>query len=400
MRLSFKSTIYACYIGYFTQAVIVNLPPLFFLRFQTEFQISLTAIGLLISVNFFIQILTDLATMKFADKIGYRGCMIIAFSVSIIGICGLSVFPYIMAPYSGILLSTVFCAVGGGLMEVLVSPIINSLPSENKSQSMIFLHSFYCVGQVAVILISTLCIFVFSIDKWYVLPFMWALVPLVGLCLFMAVPMVSGESEHQKMSVKQLFKSKGFLLLIMVMICAGASELAMSQWASFFAEAGLKVSKTVGDLLGPCSFAVFMGAARMFFGSRGGALKLFRAMTLSCVLCFLSYLTVVFSPNPIISLLACSVCGLSVGIMWPAAVSISAEAFPRGGTAMFALLAFSGDIGCSLGPGIVGFVSDLANRGAEYGLKLGFLVTAIFPVLLFAGLYKLKKRDANLNESF
>jgi fucose permease len=279
-------------------------------------------------------------------------------------------------------------AIGGGLLEVIISPIVEALPNENKTAAMSLLHSFYCWGYVGVILLSTLYFNTIGIENWRYLPMLWALIPLGNMFLFSVVPVRTMIGEHETpVPLRTLFTKKTFLLFFLIMICAGASEQAMSQWASFFAEAGLKVSKTTGDLLGPCAFAVLMGASRVFFGIRQEAIKLTRVLMGAGLLCVLSYLVTVFSPFPLLSLAGCAVCGLSVGIMWPGTFSLASKLFPRGGTAMFALLALAGDAGCASGPGLVGLVMNATT------LKTGLLLAIIFPLALFCGIWFLNRES-------
>lgn len=406
MRFTYKHTLAACYTGYITQAVVNNLAPLLFLTFHNIFGISLERIALLISANFIVQIISDTFSPKVVKKNGVRKSIILAHVFSSAGLFGMGIFPYILpVPFAGLLLSTVLNAVGGGIIEVLISPIVESLPGDAKASAMSLLHSFYCWGQVAVVLLSTLFFTAFGIESWRVLTALWALVPFCNIFLFIKVPLCPFADETgTAVPLKKLFKSRIFLLLCLLMIAAGASELATAQWASLFAEAGLKVSKTMGDLLGPCMFAVLMGMSRLAYGICGGRIKLERFICASAVLCIASYAVMVFSPYPVLSLAGCGLCGLSVGIMWPGTFSLAAEKYPAGGTGMFAVLALAGDIGCSLGPSLVGVFVNAAEKGMSLfpqldvtaaGLKTGLLFAAVFPVIMLAGVVILGKRRAN-----
>ena len=378
MKFTYKHTKYASYLGLFTQAIVNNLAPLLFVTFQKQFEISLEKISLLIVINFGVQIVTDFLSAKYVDRIGYRAAMVAANICGFIGLMGLGIFPYLIKnAFVGLLLAVVINAIGGGLIEVVVSPVIEALPGDEKESAMSMLHSFYCWGQVSVVLLSTIYFNTIGISDWRFLPMMWALVPLINAYLFMKVPMCSLVEDEERTPLRKLFMVKIFWLFFILMICSGASELAMSQWASLFAEEGLGVSKTLGDLLGPCFFAVLMGVSRTIYGFYGAKMDLKKTIAGSSILCVISYLVAVFAPNPIFALLGCAFCGFSVGIMWPGVYSLSSKTYPQGGTAMFAILALAGDMGCTLGPGVVGLVSEVSGS-----LNRGLLAAIAFPVLL------------------
>ena len=354
------------------------------MTFQRTYEIPLAQITMLVTFNFGVQLLVDLLAVGFVDKIGYKKAMIGAHVLSVAGLLLLTILPEILpSAFAGILISVMVYAVGGGLLEVIVSPVVEACPSDNKEKAMSMLHSFYCWGHVGVVLLSTLFFFVFGIENWKIMAVLWALIPLANAFIFAKVPVPSLiEEGEQGLSLKELFGMKMFWLLLIMMVCAGASEQAVSQWASTFAEKGLGISKIAGDLAGPMAFAVFMGTSRAFYGKYGDRMKLDRFMIISSLLCIASYLGISLAPIPILSLISCAICGLSVGIMWPGTFSKAAKALPRGGTAMFALLALGGDLGCSGGPTLVGTVSSLAGEN----LKLGIFAAGIFPVLLLLGI--------------
>lgn len=383
MEHQYNKTITACFVGYIVQAVVNNFTPLLFLFFQRSYCIPLSQITLLVTFNFGIQLMVDLLSVGFVDRIGYRASMIMAHVLSAAGLILLTVLPELLpSPFAGILIAVMIYAVGGGLLEVLVSPVVEACPSDNKERAMSMLHSFYCWGHAGVVLASTLFFHVAGIGNWKILAVFWALIPIGNAVAFAKVPIAllieEGESGLQ---LKELFRVKVFWILLIMMICAGASEQAVSQWASTFAEKGLGISKTAGDLAGPMAFAILMGTSRLFYGRYGDRIDLDRFMVYSCCLCILSYLGISLIPVPQFSLIACAVCGLSVGIMWPGTFSKASAALPRGGTAMFALLALGGDIGCSGGPTLVGMVSGALGDD----LKMGVLAGIVFPVLLLAG---------------
>lgn len=389
IRNDFKHTFYASYAGYFVQAIINNFIPLLFLTFQGNFGLSYDKISLLIVINFGVQLCVDFLSAYFIDKIGYRVSVIAAHVFATIGLAGLSIFPFIMNPYAGIILSIIIYAIGSGLIEVIISPLVEACPSDSKAGAMSLLHSFYCWGQMCVVLFSTLFFNVAGVENWRLLSLLWACVPLFNGVYFCLVPIPKVLSENKGMGVRKLFRTKLFYILAVVMLCSGASELAMSQWASAFAESGLKVSKTFGDLLGPCLFAVLMGSARVLYSKFSDRVPLSKVMTASAILCAVSYLVAGLSPLPIVSLLACAVCGFSVGIMWPGTFSLAAEKIPVGGTAMFALLALFGDMGCATGPALVGKATTLLGDN----LGKGLLFAVVFPIVMIVCVGRMRKRD-------
>ena len=375
----------ACFIGYIVQAVVNNFTPLLFVNFQTVYGIPLAKITLLITINFLIQLCVDLVSAWLLDRIGYRAGVVFAHVMSAAGLIMLTILPELTGdPYIGILISVAFYAIGGGLLEVLISPMIEACPTDNKESAMSLLHSFYCWGHVGVVLVSTAFFAVFGIQNWKILSVIWALIPILNGVFFMKVKVYElKETGDEGLSVRDLCKKKIFWVFMLMMICSGASEQAVSQWASTFAEKGLGVSKAVGDLAGPMSFALTMGMSRLIFGKYGDKLNLDRFMKFSSALCVASYLMISLSKSPVLGLIGCAVTGFAVGIMWPGTYSKSAVSIRGGGTAMFALLALGGDLGCSSGPTLAGFVSSIAGGN----LRAGILSAVIFPALLLVGLF-------------
>lgn len=391
MKYSYDSTMRACFTGYIVQAIVNNFAPLLFLTFQRTYHIPLQQITLLVTFNFGIQLLTDLLSVAFVDRMGYRASMVLAHILSALGLICLTVLPERMGhPFAGILISVIVYAVGGGLLEVLVSPVVEACPSTHKEKAMSMLHSFYCWGHVGVVLFSSIFFKLAGIENWKLLAVLWAVIPILNALIFTRVPIAPVLPEGEEgMTIVTLFQNRTFWLLFVMMICAGASEQSVSQWASLFAEKGLGISKTAGDLAGPMAFAFLMGASRAFYGNYGEKINLDRFMAVSSVLCILSYLCLVFMPVPVLSLAGCALCGLSVGILWPGTFSRASKALPAGGTALFALLALGGDIGCSVGPTLVGMVSGMCKGN----LKAGILAALIFPVLLLTGAKFETKKD-------
>lgn len=385
---NYKSTIVACFVGYIVQAIVNNFIPLLFLTFQKSYGIELSKITMLITFNFGIQLIVDMICPSFVDKIGYRISMVLAHVFSAAGLIALTILPNITDPFSGLFISVVIYAVGGGLLEVLVSPVVEACPTDNKEKAMSLLHSFYCWGHVGVVLLSTLFFFIFGIENWKVMAVIWALVPAINAIVFTRVPINHLIEDGQKsMTLIELLKNKVFWVMLLMMICAGASEQAVSQWASTLAELGLGVSKAVGDLAGPMLFAIFMGTSRFIYGKYGDKIKLKSFMIISALLCIFSYLLIALCPVSFVGFIGCAICGFSVGIMWPGTFSTASVSLKNGGTLLFALLALGGDLGCSGGPTFVGLTSSLFSDN----LKSGILLAVIFPLLMILGIYLNKK---------
>ena len=401
---NFKSTVFACYRGYITQGIVNNLSPLIFVLFQTKFGISYSLISALILCNFVTQVITDMLSVKYVDRIGYRKSAVIAHALAFLGLVMQGTLPNVLpAPYVGLVLATIVNGVGGGLIEVIISPIVDSCPGDAKASAMSLLHSFYCWGQVGVVLITTLLLRLIGEDLWFIIPILWSLLPLYNLFRFLKVPLMPTVPEEEKTPLKTLFTSKTFLVALLLMLCAGASELAMSQWSSLFAERALGVTKVIGDLLGPCLFAVFMGIGRTIYGVWGEKIHLTGAMVFCAALCILCYLGTALFENPWLSLLSCALCGFSVSLMWPGTFSLTSAAYPKGGTAMFGILAVLGDVGCSVGPALMGAVSGAVSGNAkiaasfpnltadQLGLKSGMLFSAVFPAFILIGVLLLTR---------
>ena len=389
MKNKYKKTLLACYLGFITQAIAANFAPLLFLTFHRTYQISLGRIAFISTAFFFTQLLIDLFCAKYVDKIGYRKSVVASEIFSAAGLIGLAFLPGLLPdPYIGILISVIIYAMGSGLIEVLVSPIVEACPFDNKESVMSLLHSFYCWGSVGVILLSTIYFAIFGIENWRILACIWALIPLYNTFNFISCPIESLTEEGEGLSIRQLCHIPIFWIALVLMVCAGASEISMAQWASAYVESALGISKSIGDIIGPCLFAVMMGISRSFYGKYGEKLDLMKFMIGSGVLCLVCYLLSALAPLPFLNLIGCAVCGFSVGIMWPGTISIASKKIPLGGTAMFALLAMAGDLGGSVGPGIVGFVTQTANDN----LKVGMLAGCVFPTVLVFSVFLLKQK--------
>ena len=381
IRKSYNHTIYASYGGYITQAIVNNFAPLLFLTFMAEFELTIDRITLITTVNFVVQLAVDAVAVKVVDRIGYRPCIVAAHVFAVLGLAGLAFFPMVMPAFAGIMAAVVLYAIGGGIIEVLISPIVEACPTDAKASAMSLLHSFYCWGHVFLVVVSTAFFALFGMDSWRIMACLWALVPLANIFYFMLVPIYPIVAEGTKqLPLRELLGKRVFWLLMVMMVCAGASEQAMSQWSSAFAEKALGVSKTIGDLAGPCAFAIFMGTARALYGKFADRVPLKAFMIGSSTLCIGCYLLAALSGHALLGLIGCAACGFSVGIFWPGTFSIAPGVLPGGGTAMYALMALCGDLGCSGGPTLVGFVADAA--GGE--LRIGLLAAILFPVLMLA----------------
>ena len=396
MAKNYEKTIRACFIGYIVQAIVNNFAPLLFITFQTTYDIPLAQITTLITINFALQLMTDLAAAYFTDKIGYRASVLIAHTMAALGLIGLAVFPSVMpSPFVGLVMAVVLYAIGGGLLEVIVSPMVEACPSEHKDRTMSMLHSFYCWGSVGVILVSTLVFWLFGIQNWRILAALWAIVPIANGIAFINVPIISmEESTGESTPMSQLFKIKMFWIFIVLMCCAGASELVISQWASAFAEKALGISKSLGDLLGPTLFAVLMGLSRVIYGKYGDKIGLDRMMILSCALCVIAYLMIALFDSAVIGLTGIAISGFAVGIMWPGTYSKAAGVMKGGGTAMFAFLALAGDLGCTSGPTFAGWTAAVFGDN----LKVGILCATVFPAVMLMTLLMTRNSFAHKSQ--
>lgn len=389
MKSKYQKTLIACYLGFITQAITANFAPLLFLTFHRTYQISLGRIAFISTAFFFTQLLIDLFCAKYVDKIGYRKSVVASEVLSAAGLIGLAFLPGLLPdPYVGILISVIIYAMGSGLIEVLVSPIVEACPFDNKESVMSLLHSFYCWGSVGVILLSTIFFAIFGIENWRILSCVWALIPLFNTFNFISCPIESLTDEGEGFSIRQLFHIPIFWIALILMVCAGASEISMAQWASAYVESAIGISKNIGDIIGPCLFAIMMGISRFFYGKYGEKFDLMKFMIASGILCLICYLLAALAPLPFLNLVGCGLCGFSVGIMWPGTISIASKKIPLGGTAMFAFLAMAGDLGGAVGPGIVGLVTQAANDN----LKIGVLAGCVFPAVLVLSVLLLRRK--------
>ena len=388
MQKNYRRTLIACYMGFITQAITSNFITLLFLTFYSDYHISLGRIALIPTVFFLTQLSVDALCARYVDRIGYRRAIVVSQIAAGAGLMGLAFLPELFPdPFVGVILCVILYAIGSGLIEVLCSPIVEACPFEHKESVMSLLHSFYCWGTVAVVLFSTAFFALFGIENWKWLACIWALVPLINIANFAVCPIEHLVEDGKGMSIGELCRTPLFWLAVLLMVCAGASELAMAQWASAFAESALGLSKTMGDLAVPCMFAITMGISRIIYSKWGEKVDLSNYMLGSGVLCLGCYLLASMSANPIWGLVGCIACGFSVGIMWPGTISISSAKLPLGGTALFALLAMSGDLGGAFGPSLVGYATQMAGDNLRVGMRIG----CVFPIALIIGLVIMKR---------
>ncbi len=408
MLKTYRSTTFACYAGYITQAVVNNLAPILFIVFQQKFKIGYELISILIMTNFITQLIIDGVAVKLCKVISTRTLISAAHFFSAAGLVMMGILPQLFNnAFAGLIVSVITYAIGGGLIEVLVSPIIEAIPDTSgsaKAAAMSLLHSFYCWGQMAVVLLSTLFILFFGDGLWYILPVTWAILPFVNGFVFLKVPLSPALSEEAGLPLGKLIKEKGFILILLLMLCAGACELTMSQWSSLFAQQGLMVSKEIGDLLGPCCFALLMGTGRVLNSIFAKKINMYALLCISGLLCLTCYITVALSDSAALSLIFCALCGLSVAVLWPGTFSLAAAGYKKGGTGMFGIMALIGDLGCGFGPFLAGMICDTVTAqgySEAYGMKTGFAFSAAFPILLIASsliLYFMHKKKKSHND--
>ncbi|MCQ2477954.1 MAG: MFS transporter [Clostridia bacterium] len=390
--MNLKQTKLACYIGYIVQAIINNFLPILFIVFQTNLDLTYEQLGRIVFINFFTQLLSDAVTPSVVKRIGYKGCAVLCHIFVTTGLIMLTVLTGIMSnTYLALIISVVVYAFGSGMIEVVISPIMELLPTENKAKNMAFLHSFYCWGQTFTVAVTTFMVLLLGYGNWRFIPLVWAIVPLFNTVLFLKVTVIEPNEVKGSFSNRN-FLSKEFICFIIFMICAGASEISMASFASVFAQNALGVSKLTGDLLGPCSFAVCMGIGRVLYGAFSDKISIKKALILNNILCVICYLTVAFTNINFLSLVFCALCGFSVSLLWPGTYSLAAKRFGGGNTVMFSIFALCGDIGCSAGPWLLGYIADVSGS-----LKKGFAVCTVFPlVMILAALTLIKEKDCKV----
>lgn len=380
----------AGYVGFVVQAIVNNFLPILFIVFQDIYGLGYEKLGRLIVFNFAVQMFIDFITPKIIHKIGYRRAAFLCQFTACLGLCLMSLLPRIMpSPYTAMFIAIAVYATGSGLMEVILSPMIEMLPTGNKSGNMAVLHSFYCWGQTVVVPLTTLMVFAFGYENWSYIPLVWAIVPFINMLAFLRVPIVEPGREVKQSTLIELLKTPSFIIYMLMMFCGGASEIAMSQWASLFVEQALGVSKAIGDIVGPCLFALFMALGRVIYAKFSKKVSFTRLLIWLNILCFVCYVMVGISKIAALSLVFCALCGFSVSISWPGIYSAGARTFKTGGAVMFSAFAMCGDTGCALGPGLVGLVAEYTN------LNMGFIAAAVFPfIMVICSIIILKNRVA------
>lgn len=388
MKSKYTVTKITCYIGYVVQAVINNFLPILFIVFQDIYGLGYEKLARLIAVNFITQIITDFLTPKIVNKIGYRKAIILCQAAATTGLLMLGILPrFVSNVYPVIIFSIIVYAFGSGLIEVLFSPVIEHLPIDNKSGNMSLLHSFYCWGQAFTIIVTTALVSFFGYKGWANIPLVWAVLPFIDMLLFIKAPIVEPKEDEKEQGFKELFKNRKFKLYMLMMLCAGASEIAMAEWASMFAQQSLGVSKVIGDLTGPCLFAIFMGLGRIWYAAVSNKISFTKAIIVLNSICAVCYLGVAFCKISVLALVFCAVCGFTVSISWPGIYSLGAETFPKGNAVMYSTFALCGDMGCCLGPWVLGFVAEF------FGLNAGFAVATVFPITMVATALLVNKKD-------
>lgn len=378
-KINYTPTKISAYVGYFVQAIVNNFLPILFVAFQDIYGIGYEKLGRLIVFNFITQMVTDILSPKIISLLGYRKTAVMCQLIAALGLTLAAVLPNVLPnAYIGIVLAVIVYAFASGLMEVIISPMIEMLPTSNKSGNMSLLHSFYCWGQAITTVGTTLLLSAFGYRGWTYIPLIWAIVPFINAFSFIRVPIVEPQPERKSDSFRVLFSDRRFRVFMLIMLCAGASEIAMAEWASVFAQNALGVSQIAGDLAGPCAFSLFMGLGRLLYAAFSEKISYRSTVIVLGLCCAVCYYIAAFASIPIFALAACALCGFTVSILWPGTISAGAVAFPRGDAVMFSVFAMCGDIGCCIGPWLLGVVAE------HFTLNIGFAVSSFFPLLMVA----------------
>ncbi len=392
MKNKYFSTKLSGYIGFFVQAVVNSFLPILFIALQNVYKLNYKMLGTLMFFNFLAQVFIDAVTPLILSKIGYRKGAFLSQFAAFLGLALLSVLPRLMPPYFAMILCITIYAIGSGFTEVILSPMIEMLPTRNKAGNMAVLHSFYCWGQACTVVVTTALVYIFGYLNWFIVPLIWSVIPFINMWSFLEVPIVEPDREQKTVSFSQLVRDKKFVIFMLMMFCGGASEIAMVEWASIFAQNALGVSKAVGDIAGPCAFSVFMGLGRIFYAKFSKRISFIKLLIFLNILGFVCYMAVAVCSVATVSLFFCALCGFTVSVSWPGIYSLGAASFKNGGAVMFSALALCGDTGCCLGPWLVGLVAD------EVGLSYGFAVASVFSlVIVLCGIYLLKNKDCKIS---
>ena len=393
-KVSYQATIYACYLGYFVQAVIVNVTPILFIPLREHFGLTFEQMGRLVLINFITQVVVDLSFSKPVERYGIRPFIVTAHTLACVGLGLFAAAPLLFSnPYTGFVIATIIFSGSGGLLELLLSPIVNAIPTDEKAAAMSVLHSFYSWGQVVVVLLTTVLVAVLGSGKWYLIMVMWTLLPLINIFAFSRVPLAPMVAEEHRTKLRTLIKERFFIVALFGILFGAAAENTMALWTSTFLEKAIHLPKLTGDIAGVCMFASMMGIGRALYGKFGSKINIYKAMLWGSALTTICYLVIAFSPWMFLSLIACAACGLGVSVLWPGSLVISANRFPLAGASMFAVLSSGGDSGASIGPWLVGFMADKAPmwmknmpfsmNGEEFGLRAGLAVGIAFPLAMF-----------------
>lgn len=405
----YRLTIRCCYLGMFVQAIVINLAPILFIPFKEQLGLTFEQLGRLILINFVTQVAFDLIAGATVTRLGVRRMVVAAHILVTLGLWLFAWLPgRLTSPYAGLVIGTIVFSMGGGVLELLLSPIINAVPSERKAADMSLLHSFYAWGQMTVILLTALAVFVLPAGPWrWVAPF-WSIVPALGAWGFSRAPIPPFVEEEKRHRLRELLRVPAFLAAMLGLALAGASEIAISQWISAFAEKALRFPKLLGDLGGVCLFAAALGVGRTWYGLYGHKVCIRTRMIGGALLATVMYVLASLSPWPWVSLLACVMSGLAVSLFWPGLLSLTAVRFPLAGASMFAVLCAAGDMGCALAPWAVGLCADrvtaLGLGGGmgwtpeAFGLRMGLLAGALFPFGLLLVLIGLRQKGAGAQD--
>ena len=405
MQTNYKRVKYACYTTNVSMSVVANLSPILFLTFHNLYGISYSLLGSLVLINFIAQLLIDLIFSFFSHKFNIPLAVKITPLLTLVGLFLYAVCPlaFPQYAYAGLVVGTLVFSVSGGLAEVLISPVIAAIPSDDPDREMSKLHSVYAWGVVPVILISTLFLYVFGSQSWHWLALLYMLVPLVAFLLFTKAQIPQMETPEKVSGALSFLKNKGLWLCVGAIFLGGASECIMAQWSSGYIEQALGIPKVWGDIFGVAVFSVMLGMGRTLYAKKGK--KIENVLFLGSIGATICYLLAAICNMPLIGLVACAFTGLCVSMLWPGSLIVASDRFPQGGVFIFAMMAAGGDLGASVGPQLIGVITDFAianptivsfaegmNLAPEQmGMKLGMLVGMLFPLTAIAVYFVIKK---------
>ena len=413
MKVNKKILKSACYTVSVTMALVSNVPPLLFLTFREMYGISFSLLGLLVVVNFATQLGIDLVFSFFSDKFDIPKTV---RTMPILTVAGLVIFSLVPTffpnlAYAGLVVGTILCAVSSGLAEVLISPIVASLPADDPEREMSALHSVYAWGVVGVVIFSTLFLLVFGKENWNILMLIFIIVPVLSSVLYSMTDITCVESEEGSGGLLGIFKNPMLWLSFFAIFLGGAAEVTMAQWSSGYLEQALGIPKVWGDVFGVAVFALTLGIGRTMYAKIGKNIS--KILTLGGIGAVICYLTAAFTSNPIIGLIACGFTGLCTAMLWPGNLMVVAERFPTGGVFIYAMMAAGGDLGASVAPQLVGVITDLASlspsltafasdlglTSGQLGMKLGMIIGALFPLIGIFFYFGFWKKSRTVSQS-